>query len=115
MSLWNRDEVWGTNGWGGGPLAELLYGNFSPTSGVYPHFQEEASLCQESSRVGGSTGGWGAVMPIKVSAPVIPPLSPQVLRGGCRWEPVPGPTAATCPAPQAPPGLGQVKGEQRGL
>ena len=55
------------------------------------------------------------MMPIKVSALVIPPLSPQVPRGGCRWEPVPGPTAATCLAPQAPLGLGQVKGEQRGL
>ena len=55
------------------------------------------------------------MMPIKVSALVIPPHSPQVPRGGCRWEPVPSPTAATCLAPQAPLGLGQVKGEQRGL
>lgn len=60
---------------------------------------------------GGLDWRLGAVMPIRVSAPVIPPLSPQVPRGGCRWEPVPGPTAATCPALQAPPGLGQVKGE----
>ena len=48
--------------------AELLYENFSPASGGYPHFQEEASLDQESSHVGGSTGGWGAVMPIRVFA-----------------------------------------------
>lgn len=57
-------------------MAELLYGNFS-TSGGYPHFQEEASLCQESSRVGGSTGGGGPVMPIRVSAPVTPHILPR--------------------------------------